>query len=72
MKLTAQMKVGDLVRYNTEYTSDPIPPVGIVVCVHENIWAPIKIHWSDHFNPGKGTRREWYSEEELEIINESR
>ena len=74
MELAVQMKVGDLVRYDQEYTSNPNRPIGIITCVHPKFspYAPLKVLWSDHESPGQGTRRLWYSDYELELINESR
>lgn len=61
------MQVGDLVRYIT--TND----IGIIIdkeyeCYRTTDDYAIKIYWLDGIDP----EGDWYNEEDLEVINESR
>ena len=66
------MKLGDLVQLNKIYFDVYDDMVGIVISLDEmkNADVPmVKVAWLDNSD---GAQAQWYIENELEVINESR
>lgn len=65
-----EFNVGDLVSYiNDAYPTED--SVGLVLKVDPpsyEVFSRIKVRWTDHLD----SNRDWYREDELEIISESR
>ncbi len=59
------MKVGDLVKYNNDYTTDSLVGVILEILTDSN-WAhaPYRVRWSDHVD----SQRDWYHVEELTLL----